>query len=158
MKLPLEVVIERYWNNLYAAAYVICQNRQDAEDAAQDAFIQYYMTDRSFDSEVHIRAWLTRVTINRAKNICRKAAHTQALPEPDVPVFEYAPDRDLMLALLLLPEHYRIVIHLFYYDGYAVKEIAALLHLTQSAVKVRLSRGRKMLKEQLREGWNDDES
>ena len=75
-----------------------------------------------------------------------------------MPVFESAPDRDLMLALLLLPEHYRIVIHLFYYDGYAVKEIAALLHLTQSAVKVRLSRGRKMLKEQLREGWNDDES
>ena len=56
-----------------------------------------------------------------------------------------------------LPEKYRIVIHLFYYEDYTVHEIADILRITESNVKVRLSRGRGMLKETLREEWEDDE-
>lgn len=56
-----------------------------------------------------------------------------------------------------LPEKYRIVIHLFYYEDYSVNEIASILKLTQSNVKVRLSRGRLLLKNTLKEGWEYDE-
>ena len=73
-------------------------------------------------------------------------------------VFEDSGDRELMDAVLRLPERYRIVIHLFYYEDYTVAEIAKLLHLSQSNVKTRLSRGRNLLKETLKEDWNDDES
>ena len=58
---------------------------------------------------------------------------------------------------MALPETYRAVIHLFYYEDYTVEEIASLLKLTKSNVKVRLSRGRLLLKESLKEAWNDDE-
>ena len=58
---------------------------------------------------------------------------------------------------MALPETYRAVIHLFYYEDYTVEEIASLLKLTKSNVKVRLSRARKLLKESLGEDWNDDE-
>ena len=58
---------------------------------------------------------------------------------------------------MALPDNYRSVIHLFYYEDYTVAEIAKLLHLSQSNVKTRLSRGRNLLKETLKEDWNDDE-
>ena len=56
-----------------------------------------------------------------------------------------------------LPEKYRIVIHLFYYEEYSVHEIADILKLSKSNVKVRLSRGRSLLKEKLQEEWEYDE-
>ena len=56
-----------------------------------------------------------------------------------------------------LPEKYRIVIYLFYYEDYSVKEIAQILNLTESNIKVRLNRGRKLLKKSLREEWIDDD-
>ena len=64
---------------------------------------------------------------------------------------------ELFSAVMALPETYRAVIHLFYYEDYTVEEIASLLKLTKSNVKVRLSRGRALLKESLKEAWNDDE-
>ena len=56
-----------------------------------------------------------------------------------------------------LPEKYRIVIHLFYYEDYSVGEIAGILNLSESNVKVRLSRGRTLLRDALKEEWKDDE-
>lgn len=64
---------------------------------------------------------------------------------------------DLFEAVMKLPEKYRIVTHLFYYEDYAVREIAHILKLSESNVKVRLSRARKLLKEALKEDWDDDE-
>ena len=60
------------------------------------------------------------------------------------------------IAVMQLPEKYRIVIHLYYYEEYAVREIAQILKLSESNVKIRLSRGRAMLKETLKEEWDDD--
>jgi RNA polymerase sigma-70 factor (ECF subfamily) len=56
-----------YKNNVYVAAFSICKNASDAEDVVQDTFLKYYMTRKNFDSEQHIRAWLLRVAINKAK-------------------------------------------------------------------------------------------
>ena len=57
-----------------------------------------------------------------------------------------------------LPEKQRTVIHLFYYEDYSIKEIADILKLSESNVKTRLTRGRAMLKEHLKEAWNDEQS
>ena len=65
--------------------------------------------------------------------------------------------RDLFEEVMKLPEKYRIVIHLFYYEDYSIWEIASILKLSESNVKVRLSRGRTMLKNSLQEEWEDDE-
>lgn len=71
--------------------------------------------------------------------------------------FETPESENLFETVMKLPEKYRIVIHLFYYEDYAIREIAEILHLSESNVKVRLSRGRVLLKQSLKEEWEDDE-
>lgn len=71
--------------------------------------------------------------------------------------FESEEFSELFEAVMDLPEKYRIVIHLFYYEDYSVNEIAGILKLTQSNVKVRLSRGRLLLRNKLKEDWEYDE-
>ena len=133
MKPSVKELFEQYRNNLYAAAFNVCGNAEDAEDVVQDTFIQYYLLKKEFDNEQHIRAWLIRVAI------------------------KYLESGELFETVMKLPRKYRIVIHLFYYEDYTVHEIADILRITESNVKVRLSRGRVMLKEKLREEWEDDE-
>ena len=71
MRQPVQQLIELYQTHLYAAAFNICQNQMDAEDVVQETFVQYYTSKKEFESEQHIRAWLLRVVINKAKNISR---------------------------------------------------------------------------------------
>ena len=71
--------------------------------------------------------------------------------------FEEPADGSLFEAVMRLPEKYRTVIHLFYYEDYSVREIADLLKHGEGTVKSQLSRGRALLKSQLAEDWNDDE-
>ena len=71
--------------------------------------------------------------------------------------FEAPESENLFEEVMKLPQKYRIVIHLFYYEDYSIKEIAEILKLSQSNVKVRLSRARALLKESLKEEWNYDE-
>ena len=69
MRQPVQELMERYQKNLYAAAFNICKNQMDAEDVVQETFVQYYTTKKEFENEQHIRAWLLRVAINKAKNL-----------------------------------------------------------------------------------------
>lgn len=161
MNLPIEQLMETYQNNLYAVAFHICQNAHDAEDVVQDTFLQYLLHTQDFASEQHIRAWLIRVAINKAKNKTTSFFRRNTLPlESYLQTLEFESEEDSALfeAVMHLPEKYRIVIHLFYYEEYSVKEIAGILRLTQSNVKVRLSRGRTLLRNTLKEVWEDDES
>ena len=160
MRLPVQDLMNMYKNNVYAAAFSICKNASDAEDVVQDTFLQYYMTHINFDNEQHIRAWLFRVAINKAKNInasfWRKNKVT--LDETmETLAFETEESKDLFETVMKLPEKYRIAIHLFYFEDYTVKEISEILKTSESNVKVRLSRGRNLLKETLKEGWENDE-
>lgn len=159
MRQPVQELIERYQGNLFVAAFQICKNREDAEDVVQDTFLQYHLSKKEYESEEHIRAWLLRVAINKAKNVNLTfwRRNKQSLEDymEDL-TFETKEDSDLFEAVLALPEKYRMVIHLFYYEDYSVKEIAGVLKVNESNVKARLSRGRKMLKEALKEEWEDD--
>ena len=160
MRSDTQVLFETYRQNVYAAAFSVCKNAADAEDILQETFLQYHQTNKQFDSEQHIRAWLLRVALNRAKDVYRqkKRRRETALEDyMETLTFPSPESGALFSAVMALPEHYRSVIHLFYYEDYTVDEIAKLLRLTQSNVKVRLSRARKLLKESLGEDWNDDE-
>ena len=160
MRQPVQQLIQNYQNSLYAAAFNICQNQMDAEDVVQEAFVQYYTTKKEFENEQHIKAWLIRVVINKAKNItrtfwkknkCALEDYMETLTFPDTQ------SKNIFEEVMKLPDKYRIVIHLFYYEEYAIREIADILKLSESNVKVRLSRGRALLKESLKEEWENDE-
>lgn len=160
MRLPVETLVERYHQNLFAVAFNVCKNREDAEEVVQDAFIQYHLKRLDFQSEEHIRAWLIRVTINKAKNAARTfwRRHRTSLEETMAALnFNDQESEQLFEAVMALPQKYRIVVHLFYYEDYSVHEMAELLSLSESNVKTRLSRARAMLRDTLKEVWSDDE-
>ncbi|MGO4947774.1 RNA polymerase sigma factor [Blautia sp. Sow4_E7] len=159
MRQPIQQLIELYQNSLYAAAFNICQNQMDAEDVVQETFVQYYTSRKEFENEQHIRAWLLRVVINKAKNINRtfwKKNKCSLEDYMETLTFLDSQSRDLFEEVMKLPDKFRIVIHLFYYEDYSVREIADILKLSESNVKVRLSRGRALLKDSLKEEWEND--
>ncbi len=160
MRPSVQELFEKYQDNLYIIAFNVCKNAEDAKDVVQDTFIQYYSAKKEFDNEQHIRAWLIRVAINKAKNVNNTFWRRNKMSLEDYMetlTFETPESEELFETVMHLPEKYRIVVHLFYYEDYSVHEIAAILKLTESNVKVRLSRGRSLLKEKLQEEWENDE-
>ncbi len=160
MKQPVQELMALYQNNLFIIAFNVCKNVEDAEDVVQDTFLQYHTSKKDFESEQHIRAWLIRVAINKAKNMNHTFWRQNKLSIEDyieTLTFETPESENLFETVMKLPEKYRIVIHLFYYEDYTIREIADILKLSESNIKVRLSRGRKLLKESLQEEWEDDE-
>ena len=159
MRQSVQELAASYQGSLFAAAFNVCKYAQDAEDVVQDTFVQYYTTKKEFESEQHIRAWLMRVAVNKAKNVNRTFWRRNKISIEDYMetlVFETPAAETLFETVMQLPEKYRIVIHLYYYEEYAVRKIAQILKLSESNVKIRLSRGRAMLKETLKEDWDDD--
>ncbi len=159
MRLATEILMEKYKDHLFAVAFNICKNAADADDVVQDTFLQYHITDKQFENEQHIRAWLIRVTINKAKNINMSFWRRAGIPLEDYMetlTFETPEAEDLFEEVMKLPEKYRIVIHLFYYEDYSIREIAQIINATESNVKVRLTRGRRLLRKVLKEEWNDE--
>lgn len=159
MKPSTESVYRAYGDRLFAIAYAVCQNREDAEDAMQDTLIRYDGAKKEFSGEEHVKAWLIRVAVNRAKDIRasfwrRKRADWQETMASMT--FEEPADSRLFQAVMGLDEKYRVVVQLFYYEDYGVEEIAAILKCPSGTVKSRLSRARALLKQTLKEEWNDD--
>ena len=154
MRQSLEELIEAYQKSLYAAAFNICRNTDDANDVVQDTFIQYYTTKKQFQDEEHLKAWLLRVAINRAKDISRSFWKKNRLSIEDyadaVP-FESREETGLFEAVMRLPEKYREVIHLYYYEDLSIKETARILRITEGSVKMRLSRGRSFMRDVFKE-------
>ena len=160
MNNTIEGLMKEYQTNLFVTAFNICKNAEDAKDVVQDTFIAYMTSNQKFNDEGHIRAWLFRVVINKAKDFNKSFWKRNRMPLEDymetLP-FETKEDSSLFEAVLNLPEKYRVVIHLFYYEDMSIKEISGVMRISESNVKVRLSRGRKLLKNVLMEEWEDDE-
>lgn len=159
MKLPLTDAARNWSDRLYAAAFAVCKNPQDAEDVLQETLLAYHLSDREFESEAHVKAWLLRVAINKAKNAAMcfwRRNRAQLEDYADTLCFETPGDRSLFEAVMRLPERYRVAVHLFYYEDYSVREISRLLGTGESTIKSRLCRARKMLKRQLTEEWEDE--
>ena len=130
------------------------RNTADAEDAVQETFIRYVTVSRDFADSEHEKAWLITVANNKCRDMLRyrKCHYTESEELLD----GYAvtkEDSGILDALMELPEKYRIVLALFYIEGYKVDEIAELVGIGASAAKMRLSRGRRMLEEKYRKEY-----
>lgn len=160
MRLSVDEAFRKYGDRIFSAAFSVCRNRADADDVVQDTLIRYHSLDKEFENEAHLKAWLIRVAVNRAKDINSSFWRRNTVEWEDTMdelVFEAPEDSRLFEAVMRLPEKYRTVIHLFYYEDYAVEEIAAILRRPRGTVKSQLNRGRALLKNMLQEEWNDDE-
>ncbi len=152
MKLTVEYLIPKYQDSLYQAAFSILQNPADAQDAVQITMIRYHQIRQDFEDEEHIRKWLFRCVLNAAKDI-RRAFWRRSRCSLDETIasieFETIQDRSLFETVCALPEKYRVVIQLFYYEEFSIREISELTGTSESNVKKRLSRARNMLRSEL---------
>lgn len=138
---------EKYGRMLFKIAMIHLGNRNDAEEAVQEAFLKLYHKAPPFRDEEHEKAWLIRVAVNHCKNLLGSAWFRRVLKRNDIErVGSAVEDSRLMDMVLKLPVKYKAAIHLFYYEDYSVKRIADTLNISESAVKMRLRRGRELLK------------
>lgn len=145
-KETVEEIFSRFGSILYRNSIIMLQNTQDAEDIVQDTLIKYMEYKQEFHDDEHKKAWLLRVNINLCKNKLRyNRFHTYVpLDQLEIP-YETNDEKELMEAVLNLPQQYKEVILLHYVEGYQVKEISKIMKLTESAVKKRLQRAREKL-------------
>jgi len=160
-KVTFTRAVEEYQDMVFHLALHMLGTPADADDAVQEVFLRLFRQAAPFQGEEHLRRWLLRVTANYCKDVLkspwrRRRASLEEVPAVD-PAFRREEERALYEAVMALPEKYRAVLDLFYYEDLPVREIGEILSISPSAVTTRLSRAREMLKLRLGEEWQDDE-
>lgn len=158
MEADCQQVAQRYTATLYRLAFSYCRNREDAEDIVQEVFLRYLKQKNEFPDEQKRKSWLLKVTANACKDLLRAPWRCRccSLEEAMEPAVLMQEESELLSAVLGLPAKYRGVVHLYYYEDQTVAEIAAVLNLSESAVRMRLMRARQKLREELGGIWNDE--
>lgn len=151
-------MIKSYQNAVYRIAFTYCKNHYDAEDITQEVFLRYLKSGKDFNDEEHLKAWLIRVAMNVSKSFLRSAwsKKTVSISEHENLCDEKQEQPEVYQAVLSLPEKYRSVVLLYYYEDYNVREIAEILRRTETAVQTQLQRARIILKSKLKEDWQDE--
>ena len=148
----LDTLFQTYGDMIYRLALVRTRSVADAEDVVQEVFLRCLKSGPDFLSAEHQKAWLLKVTLNCSKSLLGSAFRRHSVPEDAAGqlVSEDEPtDSTVYDAVMRLPDKYRTAIHLYYYEDYAVKEIARMMRTSESTVKSWLHRARGMLKEEL---------
>jgi RNA polymerase sigma-70 factor (ECF subfamily) len=159
-----DAVVRRHGDMVYRIALTHTGCVGDAEDAFQDAFLAYHRRRPEVASEEHLKAWLITTALNCSKHIQASSWRSRvgALDSAEEPVaedsFAFATARqdEVFRALKALPADHREVLYLFYFEDLPVAAIAEQLSLQVGAAKMRLSRARKMMRDQLPGGLFDE--
>ena len=144
-----EADYDAYSGAVYRLAMVYLGRQADAEDVTQEVFLRLLHRTPAFADQDHEKRWLLQVTANLCRDQLRGFWRKRITELEDTLPAAAQEERDALDAVIRLPEKYRLPIHLHYYEGYSVAEIAEILKLGQSAVKMRLKRGRELLKIEL---------
>ena len=144
--------IERYADTVRRLCMLHLKNHADTEDIFQTVFLKYALHTEPFTDAEHEKAWLIRVTINACKDLLKSffRSRTVSLDEVLEQPAELPPDhREVLEAVLSLPQKYRDVIYLHYYEGYSAPEIGRILKKNVNTVYTLLGRARQQLREAL---------
>ncbi len=143
-------LVGKYSSMLFRISYCILCNSADAQDAVQETFLKYLTKAPDFLSEEHRKAWLIKVCANTSKNMLmfrlrRETVNIEDLEnigvtQNDLEAFEH---------IMSLPAKYKVVMTLYYVEGYKSKEIAEIINISEDAVRKRLQKGRELLKIEL---------
>jgi RNA polymerase sigma-70 factor (ECF subfamily) len=143
-------IVRSYADMLLHLAYSRLRSEADAEDCVQEVYLKLLRYQPVFRDAEHEKAWLIRATMNQVADM-RRARSRQNLPLDEARAICAAEKPDLLSCVRALPDKYALVIHLHYYEGYKLSEIAKLLALPAATVGTRLARGRARLKQMLEE-------
>ena len=150
-----EQLFRAYADMVYRLAFLRTRSGADADDVLQEVFLRCLRAKPVWKDAEHQKAWFLTVTINCTKSLLTSAWRRHTVPEQDGVLTMMERDTDVYAAVLALPQKYRTVIHLHYYEGYSVAEIAGLTGLNENTVKSHLFRARDMLRQQLKGDYLD---
>ncbi|NMB27951.1 MAG: sigma-70 family RNA polymerase sigma factor [Tissierellia bacterium] len=142
-------IYNRNVDTVYRISLMYLKNTPDAEDAVQDIFFKLIHGNHKFENLEHEKAWLIVTSQNYCKNILKnwwrkKRIDINSILEPSY--IENLPHDNTWQQVLSLPNKYKMVIYLYYYEGYSTDEISEILKTKSSTIRTRLCRARKKLK------------
>lgn len=144
--------MEAYADMVRRICFVHLKNRDDTEDVFQNVFLKYMLYEGSFESGEHEKAWFVRVTINSCRDVLRYFSRRKWVPLDVIAEEGEALDdtaEGILEVVLNLPEKYRSVIYLYYYEGYSATEIAGILRRKENTIYTWLARAKALLREKL---------
>lgn len=144
--------IERYSDTVRRLCMIHLKNYADTEDIFQTVFLKYVLSSVRFENDEHEKAWFIRVTINACKDLLKSffRSHTVSLEEVMELPAELSPDHSEVLeAVLSLPQKYRDVVYLHYFEEYTAPEISRALGKNVNTVYTLLKRSKQILREKL---------
>jgi len=146
-------LVNQYIDMVWRIALGRTKSPHDAQDITQNVFLALLRSNKEFESEEHAKHWLLRVTVNECKKWFRLLWRRDASYEEYIQGIPFANEesRELMEAVMALPEKYRLSIYLYYYENCSTEEIAGILGWAKGTVCSNLARGREMLKKWLQE-------
>lgn len=142
----------KYADMVYRLVFVRTKSKADSDDILQEVFLRYMKIWQKIETEEHLKAMLLRITVNCTNSLKTSFwfKHTEQLDE-NISVTDNVSETNVISEVLKLPIKYRTVIHLHYYCGYSVEEIANIENTKPSTVKTHLYRARQILKSNLKE-------
>lgn len=146
----IQALVEDYSSMIFRISFCILSNTEDANDAVQETFLKYITKAPEFDTEEHRKAWLIKVATNVSKNIHRFHLRREIKSLEDIENIGITQDDFEIFELIMnLPTRYKIVMTLYYVEGYRSKEIAEIVGISEEAVRKRLQKGRELLKKEI---------
>ncbi|MBE6008079.1 MAG: sigma-70 family RNA polymerase sigma factor [Lachnospiraceae bacterium] len=153
VKTDIEKAVHRYGDMLLRISTIMLGSVSDAEDVLQETIIRYIEKAPFFNDADHEKAWLIKVAVNKCKDIQRRRKRYSYTEMENIRDSFIQPENTGVFdSLMALPEKYRLVMLLFYVEGYSTQEIAPIIGRSASAVKMRLKKGRELLKEEYIKG------
>ncbi len=143
---------KRNINMIYRISLLHLKVQADAEDAVQSVFLKYLKASPSFKDYEHEKAWFITATKNHCRDVLKGWWHSKK-KDSDIPEasteFSYGSEGEITEQLMKLPEKYKDVLYLYYYEEYSIKEISAILKRNESTIRTQLCKGRERLKKRI---------
>lgn len=152
------MAVERYADTVKRLCMVHLKNTADTEDIFQTVFLKYALSSAEFESREHEKAWFIRVTINACKDLLKSFFRSRTVPLDELaelPAELSDDNREVLEAVLSLPDKYKEAVYLHYYEDYTAPEIGKILGKNVNTVYTLLNRARQTLREKL--GGDGDE-
>ena len=144
--------MERYGDTVRRLCMIHLKNEADTQDIFQTVFLKYALCTAVFQNEEHEKAWFIRVTINACRDLLRSFFRSRTVPLDEIlemPAAEAPDHREVLEAVLSLPQKYKDVVYLHYYEGYTAPQIGRLLGKKVNTVYTLLTRAKQLLREKL---------
>lgn len=144
--------IEQYSNMIRRLCMIHLKNYADTEDIFQTVFLKYVLSSVSFKNEEHEKAWFIRVTINACKDLLKSFFRSRTVSLDEImeqPSEISTDDREVLEAVLSLPQKYKDVVYLHYYEGYTAPQISRMLGRNVNTIYTLLTRSKQLLREKL---------